>query len=76
MQDDELTLLDEPSPSDASPSRSAVLSEALTLLLEGSLPRLILLLVWLGFTAEARQLIAMQANVLGVLTSPKKRRGV
>lgn len=60
--------------SSGAPSRVEVVSEALTLLLEGSLPRLVLLLVWLGYADYARQLLALQASLLGVLMSPRKRR--
>ncbi len=68
---------DEPMPSasaSASPSRNEVVSEALTLLLEGSLPRLVLLLVWLGYADYARQLLNLQGSLVGVLMSPRKRK--
>lgn len=72
MSDDDL-MLDQPLDAPSMPSRADVASEALTLLLQGSLPRLVLLLVWLGHSDQARQLIALQAALLGVLTSPKKK---
>lgn len=71
MPDDALPMA---SPSLSIPSRTEVTSEALTLLLEGSLPRLVLLLVWLGYADYARQLLALQATLLGALMSPRKRR--
>lgn len=74
MTDGDL-MLDQPLDSAGMPSRSDVASEALTLLLQGSMPRLVLLLVWLGHHDQARQLLALQANLVGVLTSPLKRRG-
>lgn len=74
MSDDDL-MIDTPLDSSPSmPSPTEVASQALTLLLQGSFPRLILLLVWLGHNDQARQLLALQANILGVLTSPKKSR--
>ncbi len=74
MSDDDL-MLDQPLDAPGMPSRTDVASEALTLLLQGSLPRLVLLLVWLGHHDQARQLLALQANLVGVLTSPPRRRG-
>lgn len=73
MPDDALPMT---SPSSSVPSRTEVVSEALTLLLEGSLPRLVLLLVWLGYADYARQLLALQATLLGALMSSRKRRSV
>lgn len=57
----------------ALPTRSDLTSEALTLLLEGSIPRLVLLLVALGHGGMARQLLAFQSSVVGILTSPPKK---
>jgi len=73
MTDDD-AMLDQPLDSPTMPSRADVASEALTLLLQGSLPRLILLLVWLGHTSEARALLSLQSSVLGILTPPVKKR--
>lgn len=74
MSDDDL-MLDQPLDAPSLPSRADVASEALTLLLQGSMPRLILLLVWLGHSSEARALLSLQSSVLGILTSPQKKRG-
>lgn len=73
MTDDDL-MMDQPLDTPPMPTRSDVASEALSLLLQGSLPRLILLLVWLGHNSEARSLLALQSSVLGILTSPPKKR--
>lgn len=72
ISDDDLPFDQEPSQAPYL-DRQALTSEALSLLLEGSLPRLVLLLVSLGFTSEARQLIALQATILGSLTTPRRR---
>ncbi len=75
MSDDDLTL-DLPLDTKMTPTREEVASECLTLLLQGSLPRLILLLVWLGYTEQARTLLALQSSILGILTSPPRKRKV
>lgn len=73
MADDDV-MLDQPLDAPSMPSRGDVASEALTLLLQGSFPRLVLLLVWLGHSEQARALIALQSSVLGILTSPPRRK--
>lgn len=74
MTDDDLPLDTPLESTPLSPSRADVTSDALTLLLQGSYPRLILLLVWLGHHEQARALIALQSGILGILTSPPKKR--
>lgn len=71
---DDLLMLDLPLDRPDTPSREEVASECLTLLLQGSLPRLVLLLVWLGYNDSARQLLALQSSTLGILTTPPKKR--
>ncbi len=71
MTDDEL-MLDMPI-EQANYSRNDVASEALTLALQGSLPRLVLLLVWLGHHSEARALLALQSSILAALTRPARK---